>query len=45
MVIKEQKWQIFILPGAAYTEQNGYFTNLEGKLTKSLQSFLSTRRS
>ena len=31
-----------ILPGAAYTEQNGYFTNLEGKLTKSLQSLLST---
>jgi NADH-quinone oxidoreductase subunit G len=23
-----------ILPGAAYTEQNGYFTNLEGKLQK-----------
>ena len=23
-----------ILPRAAYTEQNGYFTNLEGKLQK-----------
>jgi NADH-quinone oxidoreductase subunit G len=23
-----------ILPGAAYTEQDGYFTNLEGKLQK-----------
>jgi NADH-quinone oxidoreductase subunit G len=25
-----------ILPGAAYTEQNGHFTNLEGKIQKSL---------
>ena len=31
-----------ILPGAAYTEQNGYYTNIEGKLQKSLQSFIST---
>ena len=27
-----------ILPGAAYTEQNGYFTNLEGKLQKALKA-------
>mgnify|MGYP006138086681 CR=1 FL=1 len=27
-----------ILPGAAYTEQNGYFTNLEGKLQKAYKS-------
>jgi NADH-quinone oxidoreductase subunit G len=27
-----------ILPGAAYTEQNGYFTNLEGKLQKSYKA-------
>ena len=27
-----------ILPGAAYTEQNGYFTNLEGKLQKAYQA-------
>ena len=26
-----------ILPGAAYTEQNGYFTNLEGKFKKHLK--------
>ena len=27
-----------ILPGAAYTEQNGYFTNLEGKLQKAYRA-------
>ena len=27
-----------ILPSAAYTEQNGYFTNLEGKLQKAYKS-------
>ena len=27
-----------ILPGAAYTEQNGYYTNLEGKLQKSYKA-------
>ena len=27
-----------ILPGAAYTEQNGYFTNLEGKLQKAYKA-------
>ena len=27
-----------ILPGAAYTEQNGYFTNLEGKMQKAYKS-------
>ena len=27
-----------ILPGAAYTEQNGYYTNLEGKLQKSFKA-------
>tara|TARA_Y100001970_G_scaffold276404_1_gene379061 strand:- start:1129 stop:1794 length:666 start_codon:yes stop_codon:yes gene_type:complete len=27
-----------ILPGAAYTEQNGYFTNLEGKLQKAFKA-------
>ena len=27
-----------ILPGAAYTEQNGYYTNLEGKLQKAYKS-------
>ena len=26
-----------IFPGAAYTEQNGYFTNLEGKIQKALK--------
>ena len=26
-----------ILPGAAYTEQDGYFTNLEGKLQKAIK--------
>ena len=34
-----------ILPGAAYTEQNGYFTNLEGKIQKAYKASLSTRRS
>ena len=29
-----------ILPGAAYTEKNGLFINLEGKITKCIQSFL-----
>ena len=27
-----------ILPGAAYTEQNGYYTNLEGKIQKSYKA-------
>ncbi len=27
-----------ILPGAAYTEQDGYFTNLEGKIQKAYQA-------
>jgi NADH-quinone oxidoreductase subunit G len=27
-----------ILPGATYTEQNGYFTNLEGKLQKAYKA-------
>ena len=27
-----------ILPGCAYTEQNGYFTNLEGKLQKAFKA-------
>ena len=27
-----------ILPGPAYTEQNGYFTNLEGKLQKAYKA-------
>ena len=27
-----------ILPGAAYTEQNGYFTNIEGKLQKAYKA-------
>ena len=27
-----------ILPGAAYTEQDGYFTNLEGKLQKAFKA-------
>ena len=27
-----------ILPGAAYTEQNGYFTNLEGKVQKAFKA-------
>ena len=27
-----------ILPGAAYTEQNGYFTNLEGRLQKAYKA-------
>ena len=27
-----------ILPGAAYTEQNGYYTNLEGKLQKAYKA-------
>jgi len=27
-----------ILPGAAYTEQEGYFTNLEGKIQKAFQA-------
>ncbi len=27
-----------IFPGAAYTEQNGYFTNLEGKLQKAFKA-------
>ena len=27
-----------ILPGAAYTEQDGYFTNLEGKLQKAYKA-------
>jgi len=27
-----------ILPGAAYTEQNGYFTNLEGKIQKAYKA-------
>ena len=27
-----------ILPGAAYTEQNGYFTNLEGKVQKAYKA-------
>ena len=27
-----------ILPGASYTEQNGYFTNLEGKIQKAYQA-------
>jgi NADH-quinone oxidoreductase subunit G len=27
-----------ILPGAAYTEQNGYYTNLEGRLQKAFQA-------
>ena len=27
-----------ILPSAAYTEQNGYFTNLEGKLQKAYKA-------
>ena len=27
-----------ILPGAAYTEQNGYFTNLEGKIQKAFKA-------
>ena len=27
-----------ILPGAAYTEQEGYYTNLEGKIQKSFQA-------
>ena len=31
-----------ILPGATYTEQDGYFTNLEGNY-KSLQGIISTR--
>ena len=28
-----------ILPSAAYTEQNGLFLNLEGRLQKSIKSF------
>ncbi|MQG60872.1 MAG: NADH-quinone oxidoreductase subunit G, partial [SAR202 cluster bacterium] len=27
-----------ILPGATYTEQDGYFTNLEGKLQKAYKA-------
>ena len=27
-----------ILPGSAYTEQNGYFTNLEGKVQKAFKA-------
>ena len=27
-----------ILPGAAYTEQNGYYTNLEGKMQKAYKA-------
>ena len=27
-----------ILPGAAYTEQDGYFTNLEGKIQKAYKA-------
>ena len=27
-----------ILPGAAYTEQNGHFTNLEGKVQKAFKA-------
>ena len=27
-----------ILPGAAYTEQDGYYTNLEGKIQKAFQA-------
>ena len=27
-----------ILPGAAYTEQDGYFTNLEGKIQKAFKA-------
>ena len=27
-----------ILPGAAYTEQDGYYTNLEGKIQKAYQA-------
>ena len=32
-----------ILPGSAYTEQDGYFTNLEGKIQKCTKSILSSR--
>ena len=31
-----------VLPSPAYTEQNGYYTNLEGKNTESLQGNLSS---
>jgi len=33
-----------ILPGAAYTEQNGYFTNLEGKLQKAYKASYPPKR-
>ena len=45
MEIKELKLQILYFQGAAYTEQNGYFTNLEGKIQKAYKASLSTRRS
>jgi NADH-quinone oxidoreductase subunit G len=38
MEIMEQKLPDIILPGAAYTEQSGYYTNLEGKLQKAYKA-------
>ena len=38
MEIKELKWQIYYFLVPAYTEQNGYFTNLEGKLQKAYKA-------
>ena len=38
MEIKVQKFQILILPGAAYTEKEAHYTNLEGKLQKTYKA-------
>ena len=38
MVIKELKIADIILPGSAYTEQDGYYTNLEGKIQKAYKA-------
>ena len=38
MVIEGAEMADIILPGAAYTEQNGYFTNLEGRLQKAYKA-------
>ena len=35
---KRQESADIILPGAAYTEQDGYFTNLEGKIQKAYKA-------
>ena len=41
---KGAEYADIILPGAAYTEQDGYFTNLEGKIQKAYKANYPTEQ-